>query len=221
MPYVTLVARQDEFTSDLGFNLLDTPEFEGRFVCLDGTVIAHDIVEHCHGADRLESINDELEALGAIWHSRGRWGDIGNMVLSSEETLGNEIYDLFRKSLDENEEVTSTKRRLLRCDAREAFVPILREARKIFRECSPFYERQEFNSFEKAALSRLCAGFNHMNRRFPSNKYNQFASHSLFFSIKQAVAEAVREISYPGQEFRLFYSLSESRVYPLKEDFYD
>ena len=38
---------------------------------VDGQVVAHDIVEHCNGIENIGSVEDELEALGAILYVRG------------------------------------------------------------------------------------------------------------------------------------------------------
>lgn len=76
MRYVTLIARSDDYDSKPGLAIKGVSDFEGFMADREGTITAHDLLEHQNGARHMGPVWDELEALGGIWQIRGRWGDM-------------------------------------------------------------------------------------------------------------------------------------------------
>ncbi len=75
MRHIRLVAFEDEPTGNLGLIVKGS---EGPEIYSDnkGSLIAHDIVEHQNGMAAIGGIDDELEAIGALWQVRGRHGTL-------------------------------------------------------------------------------------------------------------------------------------------------
>ena len=62
-----------------------------------GILVAHDIIEHQQGAEKIGGIGDELIALGAVAHTRGQWGDMqrdGRQMYAAHETLAFDVANL-------------------------------------------------------------------------------------------------------------------------------
>ena len=95
---LVLEAFQDPEHGEIGLRVQGAPE--GANAALDGLTIAHDIVEHVNGIKEIGSIDDELEALGAIWFARGQFADLRRNGTGSAHTphqnIASDIVGMFR-----------------------------------------------------------------------------------------------------------------------------
>lgn len=73
---VLLVCFRDEMTGELGLGLQNMPRNEETNAAHEGFTIAHDLFEHINGPEHIGTIDDELQALGALWFVRGESGDL-------------------------------------------------------------------------------------------------------------------------------------------------
>jgi len=78
-----LEVRRCEESGELGWVFSDMRDIDGMImVSTAGYMLAHDLFEHVNGIDRIGSVGDEIEALGAMYFVRG-WN--GNVFDGSEE----------------------------------------------------------------------------------------------------------------------------------------
>ena len=92
MRHIRLIAREDRsgftglFVQGMNYAELD--------VATSGEMLAHDIIEHVNGKDEIGSIEDELQALGALWALRARHGELRRgevMWVTPEEAIGHDL----------------------------------------------------------------------------------------------------------------------------------
>jgi len=85
MPWVKeLKWVEDPELGEWGWMCADMPFSDyGNVSIGDGTVIAHDLIEHTHGPANIGGVIDELIAIGAVWFVRGRHGDMQRRASTS------------------------------------------------------------------------------------------------------------------------------------------
>ena len=92
-----IVYTKDDSTGEMGFRLKLMPRLDnGETECGDGTLIAHDLLEHMRGPREIGGIADEVIALGAAWYVRGQWGVVTDPSKpmnrhTNEENIGSDI----------------------------------------------------------------------------------------------------------------------------------
>lgn len=211
MKHIKLLARHDEETGDIGFVV------EGLYGAgsanRDGVQFAHDILEHQNGIRAIGSMWDELEAIGAIWHVRGRWGDMCSDYGSSENAyhhLGAELS--FRFQEWEEDEWIPIKNRVAftrPCDDEKDIVACLEQGRKMILADKDSYMLgsnmdtflAHMDRYMKLAHERMRIGLRKAIRRHGPGP----AAYDQFVAIRDAVREAVPSLDYPGQRFTLSY----------------
>lgn len=214
MRHVRLIAAVDEYDTTPGLIVKGTPKSEGMMADRDGLLIAHDLIEHQNGAQHIGTVWDELEALGGIWHARGRWGDMMQKHGTMHSPAVNVASDVTRMFMEwSSDPMPPAKHRLKAtrpCDHDEDFLEILEIARHdIPREYSPEdIDREELEQYLTEALHRMRTGFRKANKRFGS----RFASNSQMRAIKEAVESVAGHIDYEGQEFVLSYGDGKATV---------
>jgi hypothetical protein len=217
MRYVTLEAVTDEYDNKPGFKIKGTPSFDGFMADRTGEMIAHDIVEHQNGLDPMGAVWDELEALGGIWHCRGRWGDIGRESIHSAET--NVASDITRMFVEWDGYNGPHSMRTQAHDYDESFREIIAIARHdIPREYDNYGDGTgehlaNLDAYLDLALHRMRTGYRKAQRRFDE----RFGSNNQYRAIKEAVEKACRHIDYEGQQFRLAYGAGEATVNEIYE----
>lgn len=82
-----------EFSDRPGLIVQGMGETAGVRGAFNSTTLTHDIVEHQNGARNIGTVEDELEAIGAIWVTRGQWGDFAHSG-SGIDVLAAELSDL-------------------------------------------------------------------------------------------------------------------------------
>lgn len=180
MRSVQLVPFVSDMTGDNGLIFLGT---EGDEIVSDteGGLLAHDLVEHQNGFARIGCPMDELEALGGVWHTRGRWGDFRNTRFSPAETIANDVGQVANDAHHWTPLNLTTRAH----DHDDDFNEILVHARKSL-ENRDYDLAEDFpiEAYLADARSLMRTGFNKANRRFGTG----FKSNSTYRAVKAAVA---------------------------------
>ena len=95
----TIVAHECGETGDTGLIIADmnTDNFHDGdiMVMFDAIGLAHDLTEHVNGLKSIGTVADELEALGAIWVTRGQYGELRRdnigSAISTHDHLASDI----------------------------------------------------------------------------------------------------------------------------------
>jgi hypothetical protein len=234
MRYVRLVACTDEYDSELGLILKGTPRTEDMMADRDGLLVAHDLIEHQNGPEHIGMVWDEMEALGGIWHARGRWGDLmrrHGSIYSFHENVASDLTRMFPEwGADGYPPRAHRLRATHPCDYDEDFQEIIAIARRdAWREHNDMGRgepgedehgwtpalRQELDDYLDEALHRMRMGFRKACRRFGIG----YESNSQMRAVKDAVHNATRQIDYEGQEFILGYGDGDATCRPVVEEF--
>jgi hypothetical protein len=238
MRYVRLIAASDGYDDKPGLIVKGTPQIDGMMADReDGGLIAHDLLEHQNGSRHIGYVWDELEALGGIWHVRGRHGDLmtkhGSMY-SVAENVASDLTRMFSDWLSEGAPPFEHRVKATRPhDYDEDFLEIIAISRRdIPREHNDMGSgepgeppngwtselREHLEAYLTEALHRMRTGYRKAERRF-GREHDYFYGHSLYAAVKQAVADAARSIEYEGQEFILGYGERDATCRPVYEDF--
>ena len=166
----------------------------------DAYLVAHDIVEHVNGFDKIGGLEDEIEALGALWVVRGHSCDIrrpNRSMYSPERTISSELEDLAQMYW------SGRPLRFVYSHAHymdESFDCIL----DIFKEQAREISVEKREKFAYAALRlmrsgarKLCRKFSRFNRAFP-----EYAANQLFYSIVEAIPD-MRTLDQWDEEYFL------------------
>lgn len=166
----------------------------------DTRLLAHDIVEHVNGVHNIGSIEDELQALGGVWFTRGHWGDFGRSIHTPYDNLANDFCEMFRLSLYQGKikAIEKQKPTDYDCDLKE----ILKLTKVLIKsECEhDDYSKQDWKHFKKFAKRWSQNGIHKAQKKYGDiNTANR-----LFNDIKR---ELDRETKYADsyQEIRLGY----------------
>lgn len=183
----------------------------------EGTLIAHDLVEHGYGIRNIGPVWDEVQALGGVWQCRGRWGDFRTLV-SPEDNLSSDLYRLYQMWLDEDRYTGRWPRRSRTHLHDEAFLSAIDKAVKDLVRHEDA-EEEPLALYRRFCLVHLRAGYNRANLRwgtgFRSN--NQF--HAIVDAINPLVSDA--EEGWPP-EITLRWGGGEAHAhYTPMENFYD
>jgi len=221
MIYRTMTAKEDYSLGELGLMLDDVHQMDYPSVAMEGRLIAHDILEHQNGLHNIGSIGDELEAVGAVWHVRGRWGDIirDNVnINSSEQHLASDICNMamiFAGGVGLHFPVPRTYSH----SDDETFEHIMELGRMSYRsemESQTGEPVPPIPEYFDACLHYMRSGYNKSNRRFGSG----FRSNNLFWEIAEAVDPYAKHVEFEGQRFRLGYDNNRVLCYEIIEDEY-
>jgi hypothetical protein len=225
MKTVYLVSRTDDEYGTLGL-VPESAARDGYNVATEGFLIAHDIIEHQNGLARIGDIDDELEALGAIWLVRGQHGDISrNGVGAAHSPEENIASDLERMGVDvaHGAYFPDTELRTRPHDDDDVFREIIEIARKGIRaelEHSHMEKPQEararVSQYLDAALHYMRRGARKCARRYAG----QCAANSQFWAIAEAVDEHAARAEYEGRRYRLRYGKGEATCEEIYDDEY-
>lgn len=223
MRYITLEAVSDEYDTTPGFAIVGVPRTDG-FMADRGrgiSFIAHDLIEHQNGVKNIGPIWDEMEAMGGIWHTRGRWGDLqrgGYSIYTVEEHIASDFVRMGRDYTWGDDSLYPLLRRTRPHDYDDAFQEIIDHTRKGLRAELDDDEYRDFNMdlYCEQMLHRLRTGYRKAERRFG----DRFESNSLFYKISEEVNRKVKWIDYEGQRFRLGYGGGQCTVEPIYEEEY-
>lgn len=241
MRYIRLVAVNDQFDVNPGLmiksgTMPDSHDDDMIAADRDGTLLAHDLLEHQNGVNNIGPIWDELEALGGLWFVRGRWGDLMTDQMSYyspahniASDIANMWEDLFHCDYVEHENMLgrhklNTKAHDYDCD----FLEIIRRANKDITARMKELCDQEGDlercietrrQILRASLHHMRIGFNKAKRRFGDNHY-RFKANDMFRRVRDAVRDAHKMVRFEGQEFILGYSSTGAMVREVYEEEY-
>lgn len=226
MKEIRLRVIRDENTGEVGLALADMRITHETNAATEGLLIAHDVVEHVNGADAIGSIDDELEALGAIWYVRGQYSDLRRDGVGSAYTVHENIAaDITRMFADffHGAHVDLSPMRTHPTDADDDFREIinlaLADMRNEVRDAgTPEQELAEREAeYIAVCLPRMRRGYRKARNKY--DRYGRFAANSLFWAIAGAVDRALKHHElFEGQEFTLHYDVREGTA--TVEEFY-
>lgn len=216
MKYIRLIATSDEYDNEPGLIIKGTPNVDGMMADRDGLLVAHDLIEHQNGSKHIGTVWDELEALGGIWHARGRWGDMMAKHGNAYSPAQNVASDLVRMFPEWSYDAMPPREHRLKAtrahDHDEDFLEIIAIAREdIPKEYGGFDEAlnpDEMERYLSEALHRMRTGFRKATRRFGE----RFGSNNQMRAIKDAVSSVAKHIEFEGQEFILSYGNGEAEI---------
>lgn len=207
-------------SGELGLIVKGMPVDENTGADLEGRLIAHDLIEHVNGHRNIGSVGDELEALGAVWFTRGHLSDITRGKYAGyytpESSLSTDIAEMYRyyrymgfgmpvpyMSAEENLEEP------MRAMMREAIEHIKAESDN-FRQ-----ERDDVGRFLFAVRHFMRSGYCKQATRHDGNEYQ---ANNMFWSIAAAVEDVAKHVEYEGQEFALEYDENGARCSEYYEE---
>jgi hypothetical protein len=219
MKAVTLIAASDEYDNDPGLMIKSSRGYDGAMADRgEGLLIAHDIVEHQNGLEAIGPIWDELQALGGIWHARGRWGDMmqERNIHSCETNVASDITRMARDLAfadwrDQMGPDICTRAHLYD-DNFQSILDIARQDIPGELDGEPL----DIERYLTQALHHMRVGYRKANRRFG----DRFTSNKQMRAIQESVARAARGIDYEGQEFRLLWGNGECRIFDIEIEDY-
>lgn len=170
----------------------------GTNAATDPLQIAHDLVEHVNGVDKIGSIDDELEALGAIWFVRGQYNDLRRNGKGNPDVYVNIAADIVRMFRDffSGQPVSLRQVRTLECEADDAFRTIIEEAKA---QCLDELDRADRNEVEamqkRTDYLRICLPRMRIGYRKAKRKYKRgMVANNLFWQIVEALEQPMRGV---------------------------
>jgi hypothetical protein len=224
MKTVYLVSRTDDEYGTLGL-VAEGPTRDGYNVATEGFLIAHDLIEHQNGLARIGDIDDELEALGAIWIVRGQHGDISrNGVGAAHSPEENIASDLSRMCVDVGNGAyfPDAQLRTRPHDDDDVFREIIEIARReALAEIRDGNYGTDAKSIAANAERYFSAALHYMRRgaRKCARRYaGQFSANSQFWAIAEAIDPHAAHVEYEGQRYRLRYGKGEATCEEVYDD---
>jgi hypothetical protein len=220
MRHLTLISFEDEPTGELG---LIFKGCEGPEILADttGRLLAHDLLEHQNGFDRIGCPEDELEAMGGLWQVRGRHGDMVEDERRSHwtpiQSLGWELVTIASQT-DSSEggwRPRHHRYRTHRHDYDEEFMEAIDFARpKIRDELRDNEGHLDVEAFLDNALHLMRRGFRKAERRFGDG----FLGVDTFRRVMEAIKPHAKNLDGPGQLFRLSYGDGRATCKPIYDE---
>lgn len=221
MKKVKLQVIRDENTGEIGLVLADMRITHETNAATEGLLIAHDLVEHVNGAKHIGSIDDELEALGAIWYVRGQHSDLRRDGVGSAYTVHENIAsDIVRMFADffHGAHVDLSPMRTHPTDADDDFREIITIALASMRDevrdaGTPEQELAEREAeYIAVCLPRMRRGYRKARNKY--ERYGRFAANTLFWAVADAVDKAMKyHEMFEGQEFTLYYDVAQGAAH--------
>lgn len=211
MKTVILEAFRDESTGELGLGVLGMPRDQNTNAANDGVLIAHDLIEHVNGPEQIGSIDDELEALGAVWYVRGQYGELRRDGIGSrytvEENIASDVIRMFSDHVRGGQHVSYAPLRTrpvthdydLRCILAYADAAYLSE----FNEDEHEEARARWPGYRAVCLHRMRMGYRKARRKW--EKRGCYAANAQFWAIAEAVDHAAKHPEFEGMRYKLRY----------------
>jgi len=207
---IDLVAFKDENTGDVGLAQKEMPRDETTNAATDGVLLAHDVVEHVNGPRLIGTIDDELEALGAVWYVRGQHGSLQNgrrtEYHTPEENIAADVTRMFRDHV--YDAYVSAAKRTRATDHEEAFAAILDKAERDYSHEINDEDHDKaadmWPAYRAAALAGMRTGYRKAFKRW--ERHGRFAANTAFWAIADAVEPCAKHAE-EYQTFRLTYDV--------------
>jgi len=224
MKTVILVSGKDDETGTLGLMIKGTQFNQNMFAASEGSLIAHDLIEHQNGSDQIGSIDDELEALGGIWYVRGQHGELQRNGYSNYTPEQNIAYDITRMFRDYfygqyvNMNFNKGKNPVTDDESLKEIISQAKFQESEFDQDNDDLDGIEikFKEFLKIALQRMRIGYSKARRKY--ERKGRFVANNIFWNISDAVQKYCKP-EYEGIEFKLSYNKDIARVEEIMEDY--
>jgi hypothetical protein len=222
MKTVTLVSFRDDSTGELGLAVKGMPRDYTTNAALDGLTIAHDLLEHVNGPSEIGSIDDELEALGAIWYVRGQHGELRRdnvgSAYSIEENIASGVTRMFTDHVSGDQYVNPNPPRTVSCEADDAINDILACADSRYADEIEDKDRSRWPAYRAATLARMRIGYRKARRKW--ERRGRYAANNQFWAIANAVGPCCEDIESEGMQFKLTYGNGEATCEPIYPEDY-
>lgn len=210
MFYRRLRTVEDQELGGLGLKFVNTRKFcNGMFTIKDGTLLAHDVLEHQQGINSIGSIGDEMLALGGICYTRGQWGILNHdgrgSHYSIEENIAADILHMARLYFEDRVPFRQKLTRSRKDDPTNQVDNVIEAAR------DGWETRADFNGDPPSADKRdtyletcrvyMLHGAKLADRRFGSG----ILANQMFWEIHRVTNKTIKQIEFEGQEFTLGY----------------
>lgn len=215
MKTITLEAFKDESTGYLGLGIVGVPRDETTNSASEGLLIAHDLIEHVNGPQRIGGIDDELEALGAIWYVRGQHGELNRngsgSAYSITQNIASDVVRMFRDHIEGGQYVDYAPPRTRAVLDDESLQQILVDSDETWRnewyhETRP--DEATWQRYRAVALSRMRLGYSKARRRWePRGRY---AANSQLWAIAEACQPYCKAPEFEGMRYTLRYGNGEA-----------
>lgn len=164
-------------------------------VCTTGALLTHDLLEHINGFGEMGTIEDEIEALGALFFVRGqdfRIEDKGNSMHSSEHIIARDIQNILTQDIEKP----------VRCIRESNWDVCIAE---IIRELDKVIDSDiKTPELYKSIATYLTRGYNKAKRKYE----NVYSMSNAFWNLANRIDRYLQFCSYEGQEFILKYDLA-------------
>lgn len=211
----TLIAQRDAETGELGLVIEGMRGMSGEVnSATEGLLIAHDMIEHVNGVERIGSIDDELEALGAIYYVRGQHGQLNRngvgAMYTIEENISGDVVRMYRDHAC-GAYVSYDVRRMPRAvEHDEALQDVLRYAESNylgeFDTDMKAHARKHWPAYARLALARMRVGYRKARRKW--EKLGRYAANNAFWAIADATQSACKSPEFEGMRYELSYDSS-------------
>jgi hypothetical protein len=215
--HVQLEVYNDEH-GNTGLIIVGTEKVEGIMADFQGGLIAHDLLEHQNGVDKIGCPADELEAVGGMWQVRGRWGRLGERsIYDPEQVMAHEIARIVVELTGDGWWPGTVRYRTRAHYEDETFDAILEMARKEILDELRYHD----NGGDPFPVDQFLADAKHLMRmgyRKAERRFGTWASGSrLYDAVKEVVGRYAKNLEewQEGQRYRLSYGNGEARCVPL------
>lgn len=227
MKTVTLEAFRDEQTGELGLGIVGVSRGDQTNAASSGDLLAHDLIEHVNGLARIGSIDDELEALGAIWYVRGQHGELNRdgrgSMHSVESNIASDVTRMFVDWQNGADLLINCTPRTCKCDADEALQEILAHADRTWRgefsdnDAEEIYRRpRDWQRYRRHALALMRIGYRKAYRKW--ERLGSYAANSQYWAIAEACDREAKSPEFEGARYTLRYGNGEAF---LEQDYGD
>jgi hypothetical protein len=159
-----------------------------------GETIAHDIVEHVNGFHRIGGIEDELEALGGVWMTRGHCCDLRRpnySIYSPEANIASDLTSMAEDYWNGRKLKFVNSHGHIMDESFECIVDIFKEKTLGI----SMAKREQFGyvalRLMRSGARKLCRRFKRFDYRDPENAANQ-----LYWAIAEAIPNDIRLHEY-------------------------
>lgn len=212
MKKINLTATAD--IGELGLKIDGVPTIDYPMVATQGLMIAHDILEHQQGFQKIGTIGDELIALGGTWYCRGEYFDMRRNprpVKAPHDDIASDVANMGLMVIEENRKIyTKVGNHYaysnIDIDIDEIIYVANKNIRKVLECCDHNLSNQEVDDkigiYLNAAKNLIAQGYTMANRRF---KGEQYAANRLFWDIAKEADKIISMVERAGQRFKLSY----------------
>lgn len=195
-------------TGDIGLAPAGMEIHEDYIASTVGFTIAHDLIEHPNGMDKIGGVGDELEATGCIWYTRGQHCDMqrpDRSIYTPEQSVAHEIETNYRYWIDRGCEFDMPVPRSKPSIHDASLICILRYGVEFIRaenDCDPD-EKLDITllaEFIRAAKHFMRSGIEKQEARFPLHQYQ---ANNEFWNVQEAVEPFAASLDHEGQTFDL------------------